>query len=407
MNENVLNKLKLPIILIFILLAISFLSVVPVLNMILLGAMLAYGIRPIASKIQTKTKYQSVSIIFAIVIVIIPIILVMVYMIFESIGLMSSFLNAGGFSLGTNSSEVGTIIVQNLPVNVQDMIQPHIGRINAGISQLFSLLLNYIFEFVKDVPNALIKIFILVCSIYYFTKDGDNIWDYVFAFIPDNQKTFFDNVFNDVGEVLKSIFYGHFLTAIIIGVMAAIGYYILGYPFILFIGVVTAFFQLLPVLGPWIVYWSLILYDVFITGNIPRAIITLLFGFVLSLSDMYIRPSLTSRYVDVHPLILLIGFLAGPLTLGLIGFILGPLILGITYAVIISVKKEIDLEKSKESGGVDSTESEPDSIDLEKSEENEGLTESEPGDIDLEKSGENDEGLTESELDDIDSVAND
>ena len=321
MNENVLNKLKLPIILIFILLAISFLSVVPVLNMILLGAMLAYGIRPIASKIQTKTKYQSVSIILAIVIVIIPIILVMVYMIFESIGLMSSFLKAGGFSLGTNSSEVGTIIVQNLPVNVQDMIQPHIGRINAGISQIFSLLLNYIFEFVKDVPNALIKIFILVCSIYYF---------------------------NDVGEVLKSIFYGHFLTAIIIGVMAAIGYYILGYPFILFIGVVTAFFQLLPVLGPWIVYWSLILYDVFITGNIPRAIITLLFGFVLSLSDMYIRPALTSRYVDVHPLILLIGFLAGPLTLGLIGFILGPLILGITYAVIISVKKEIDLEKSKE-----------------------------------------------------------
>ena len=56
---------------------------------------------------------------------------------------------------------------------------------------------------------------------------------------------------------------------------------------------------------------------------------------------------------------------------------------------------------------MDSTESEPDSIDLEKSGENEGLTESEPGDIDLEKSGENDDGLTESELDDIDSVAND
>ena len=36
------------------------------------------------------------------------------------------------------------------------------------------------------------------------------------------------------------------------------------------------------------------------------------------------------------------------MTLGIIGFILGPLILGITYAVIISVKKEIDLEKSKE-----------------------------------------------------------
>ena len=76
--------------------------------------------------------------------------------------------------------------------------------------------------------------------------------------------------------------------------------------------------------------------------------------------------------------------------------------------MIISVKKEIDLEKSKESSGVDSTESEPGDIDLEKSGENDdGLTESEPGDIDLEKSGENDDGLTESEPGDIDSVAND
>ena len=358
MNENVLNKLKLPLIIIIVLLAISFLSVLPVLNMILLGAMLAYGIRPIASKIQTKAKYQSVSIILATLLVIIPIILVLAYMLFESIGLMSSFLTAGGFSLDVDSSQVGNIIIQNMPVDVQNMIQPHIGRINEGISQLLSLLLDYILEFIKDLPNALIQIFILICSIYYFAKDGDNIWDYVFAFIPDDQKTFFDNVFNDVGEVLKSIFYGHFLTAIIIGAMAAIGYYILGYPFVFFIGVVTAFFQLLPVLGPWIVYWTLVIYDVFVTGNIPRAIVTLLFGFVLSMSDMYIRPALTSRYVDVHPLILLIGFLAGPLALGLIGFILGPLILGVTYAVIVSVKKQIDLEKAKEN--VVSTESESD-----------------------------------------------
>lgn len=348
MNENVLNKLKLPILLVIVLLAVSFVSILPVLNMVLLGAMLAYGIRPIASKIQTKARYQSLSIILAIVLVIIPIILVIIYMLFETMGLMSSFLSAGGFSLGTDSSQVGTIIVQNLPVNVQDLIQPHIGRINTEISHIFSFLIDYIIEFAKDLPDLLIKLFVLICSIYYFTKDGDKVWDYIFAFIPDDQKNFFDNVFNDVGEVLKSIFYGHFLTAIIIGIMAAIGYYILGYPFILFMGVATAFFQLLPVLGPWIIYWALILYDVFITGNIPRAIITLLFGFVLSLSDMYIRPALASRYVDVHPLILLIGFLAGPLALGIIGFILGPLILGITYAVITSVKKEIDLEKSKE-----------------------------------------------------------
>ncbi len=339
MNKDIFNKLKFPLLIIVILLVVSFLAMWPVLNMVILGAMLAYGIRPIANKVQSKVKYQSLSIILAIILVIIPLILVLVYMLFETLGLASSFINAGGFSLDMNSTQAGTLIIQNLPLDFQEMVLPYVGQINSQISSLMSLFMDYIIKFLKDIPNALLQIFVLICSIYYFTKDGDKIWDYVFAFIPDYQKTFFDNVFHDVGEVLKSIFYGHFLTAIIIGIMAAVGYYILGYPFILFIGVVTAVFQLLPILGPWIVYWALILYDVFITGNIPRAIMTLLWGFVLSLSDMYIRPALTSRYVDVHPLILLIGFLAGPLTLGLIGFILGPLILGVTYAVIKAVKE--------------------------------------------------------------------
>ena len=76
------------------------------------------------------------------------------------------------------------------------------------------------------------------------------------------------------------------------------------------------------------------------TGNYTRMIIVLLFGFVLSVSDVYIRPALTSRYVDVHPLILLIGFLAGPLVFGIVGLILGPFFLGVTYAILKTYKEE-------------------------------------------------------------------
>ena len=60
---------------------------------------------------------------------------------------------------------------------------------------------------------------------------------------------------------------------------------------------------------------------------------------------MYIRPALSSHYADINPLILLIGFLAGPLVYGIVGFILGPLILGITYAVLDNFR--IELNKSK------------------------------------------------------------
>ena len=57
---------------------------------------------------------------------------------------------------------------------------------------------------------------------------------------------------------------------------------------------------------------------------------------------MYIRPAISGRYADIHPLILLLGFVSGPLIMGIVGFILGPLILGVAFAVIKTYKEEKD-----------------------------------------------------------------
>jgi predicted PurR-regulated permease PerM len=179
----------------------------------------------------------------------------------------------------------------------------------------------------------------LVCSVFYFVRDGDKCLNFVRDFVPDDSKDFFDNTVESVKDVLRSIFYGHFLTSVIIGIFGAIGYSLLGYPYGIFLGVLTGILQLIPVFGPWPIYWALFFMDIF-AGNYPRAIVVLLFGFFLSTIDMYIRPALSSHYAEIHPLILLIGFLSGPLVYGIVGFIVGPLILGITYTVLDNYRKE-------------------------------------------------------------------
>lgn len=45
---------------------------------------------------------------------------------------------------------------------------------------------------------------------------------------------------------------------------------------------------------------------------------------------MYIRPALSSKYADIHPLTFIYRILIRPLVFGIVGFILGPLFLGIT-----------------------------------------------------------------------------
>lgn len=66
----------------------------PVLNMILLGAIFAYGLRPIANRLQSKIKFTSISTIIAVLLVLIPLILLLVYIVFIISGFAINFFNS-------------------------------------------------------------------------------------------------------------------------------------------------------------------------------------------------------------------------------------------------------------------------------------------------------------------------
>ena len=70
-----------PVLLIIFLLVVSLMIIFPVLNMIILGAILAYGVKPVADKIQSKLKYSSVSILLAMIVVLIPLIVLIAYIV--------------------------------------------------------------------------------------------------------------------------------------------------------------------------------------------------------------------------------------------------------------------------------------------------------------------------------------
>jgi predicted PurR-regulated permease PerM len=304
----------------------------PVLNMIILGALLAYLVRPIANKIQSKLKYSSVSIILAMIVVLIPLILLIAYICFEISTFITSML-ASNYYFDIDS------IIAMLPIDMTSVNS----SVNSSITEVAKYILNYTVKFLSKFVNITLDLFILVCSVFYFVRDGDKCLSFIRDFVPEESKEFFDNTLESVKDVLRSIFYGHFLTSVIIGIFGAIGYSLLGYPYGIFLGVITGILQLIPIFGPWPIYWALFFMDI-LAGNYPRAAVVLLFGFFLSTVDMYIRPALSSHYADIHPLILLIGFLTGPLVYGIVGFIVGPLILGITYTVLDSYRKEYLVE---------------------------------------------------------------
>ena len=347
--KEYIDKLSIPILIIVILLILSFFTILPIWDMVLLGAIFGYAIRPISRRFQTKLKYPSVSIILAIIIIVIPILLLCGYLIYEIIDIAQLFMGSGSTGVaGFNLNQTVNNILVNVPAQYQSSIQSYTGYIPNIINEVYSWVLDYCIDIVKSTPVLLIQIFTVMFSTYYFARDWDKLVEYVRAFIPKRYTSFSNKMFFEIENVTKSIFYGHFVTAFIIGVVAGIGFGILGYPFVILLAVVTCICQIIPVIGPWPVYWALVIIDL-INGNFPRAIVTLFFGFGLSICDVYIRPALAGKYADIPAMILLLGFMAGPLVFGLMGFVVGPLILGITYAVIKAYKEEIIENKDENS----------------------------------------------------------
>ncbi|WP_405293105.1 AI-2E family transporter [Methanobrevibacter sp.] len=340
MGKNIKEHLTPPVLIIIFLLAVSLMFIFPVLNMIVLGAILAYGVRPVALKIQSKLKYSSISILLAIFVILVPIIILVAYIAIELSGMLSGVVASNSYS-DINSALAS--VSSYLPWKFD--IASISATISSSIHEVSSYVLNYLVKFLSSLMNIFLDLFILICSVFYFARDGDKCLEFVRSFVPSDSIGFFDSTVESVKDVLRSIFYGHFLTSVIIGIFAAVGYSLLGYPYGIFLGVITGILQLIPVFGPWPIYWILFFLDI-MSGNYPRAVVVLLFGFFLSTIDMYIRPALSSHYADIHPLILLIGFLSGPLVYGIVGFIVGPLILGITYVVLDNFRREYLLEDS-------------------------------------------------------------
>ena len=169
MAVDIKEYLSLPVLLVIFLLILSLMFVFPVLKMIILGAILAYGIRPIALKIQSKLKYSSVSILLAMVIVLIPLLLLVGYITYELSSLISSMLASSSY-MEFNSAL--SQLVTYLPVNGDPTsISTYL---NNSFESISSFLLNYSATALSKFANITLDLFILVCSIFYFVRDGDS-----------------------------------------------------------------------------------------------------------------------------------------------------------------------------------------------------------------------------------------
>jgi predicted PurR-regulated permease PerM len=320
-----------PLIIILTLFSLGIL--IPILSVVIFGAILAYYIRPIARKVRPYVKYNTLSVFVGMIIIAVPIILLLYFTFTQFVSIAGTFFGslqqAATGNSTMNMTQINNI-VQNLdiPSNVSQSVAD---IIKSGITQFISYLASSAIALVSSIPALAAQVLILVFATFYFARDGDKLMAYMADIIPDKDKNFYQQVLSNADNILESIIVGNIIPAIILGVLSGILYYFLGYPYVILLAIISGIAMFIPIIGPWIVYGVIGIFSILV-GNTLQGVLVILFGWIIETStDFYIRPKISVQYSEVHPLVFLLGFIYGAVTMGIPGLFIGPLILGITY----------------------------------------------------------------------------
>lgn len=185
----------------------------------------------------------------------------------------------------------------------------------------------------RMVGNGVFQIILSLLIAFFFYRDGHAMAARFSAIIDRVGGDEGRNLLGTAQATVRSVVYGILGTALVQGVLAALGFFIAGVPGAAFLGFITFLVSPIPG-GPLLValggaFW------LFRESSINWAIFIAIWGLIVSSLDNVVRPFLISRGGGTTPLILvMLGVFGGAAALGLIGLFIGPTLLAVGYGLL-------------------------------------------------------------------------
>jgi predicted PurR-regulated permease PerM len=176
--------------------------------------------------------------------------------------------------------------------------------------------------------NTLATIFFMYFILYFMLVNSRYIEDAVYEYIPLKEENV-SKLGREVDAMVVSNAIGIPLIAFVQGVIALIGYLIIGVKEPFFWFGVTCIAAMLPVVGAALAYVPLAIIA-FANDKTGQGIFLLIYGFgVIGTIDNVLRFTLLKRLANVHPLTTVFGVIIGLNLFGFIGLIFGPLLISL------------------------------------------------------------------------------
>jgi len=284
------------------------------------GILLSYIFYPLYLKLKIVVRNKNLaSLLTAILVVIlitIPLMFAANALINESI---TFFKQVKTLDLSEIQAKIPESIGRNIDLNEQ--VVTVLNRFSLSLARGTS-------DFLVTLPKKILDIFVVLFIMFYMFIEGNDLTKKIKRHIP-LKESHRKHLANKFSGVIYASLYGLVVTAIVQGVVGAIGLWIFDVSSPILWGVVMIILSMLPFVGAAFVWFPAVVYK-FIIGDVFNGVGLLLYGlFIISTIDNIIRPKIVGSKGKIHPILVLLGVLGGLEVFGLLGIIIGPLILAI------------------------------------------------------------------------------
>src|SRR3989441_408698 len=222
--------------------------------------------------------------------------------------------------------------------------QLELGGIDIGprIAELGAKIVGWLgssaFGLIGTATRLALNLTISLFGLFYLLLQPGATWEAVRPYIPFSAKNT-EKLRQRFRDVTTSTIIGTGLTAAAQGAILGLAFWIVGLPNALFWGVVTMVFGILPIVGSGLVWVPAAIALLVASRPGPAAIITLVGAFVGNV-DYILRPMVFRRWANIHPLVTLVGALAGVPFFGILGLLIGPLALSYFFELVKMYREE-------------------------------------------------------------------
>lgn len=220
---------------------------------------------------------------------------------------------------------------------IENNLSSSITKISTALTQIISATGSGIFNFIATIPYLIMVILFTLLSTYFFNKDLTSAKNIFLKNIPSSRTDKLSHVYHESKKMLGNYLLSYMLIILLTFIETIIGFSILHVKYTVILSVLSAIFDILPILGIGSIYVPVAIIYI-ISHNYFTGVGILVLYALVSIIRQIVEPKLVSSSLGIHPVPILAALFIGLKANGISG-----MVFCVFLVVFYTVLKKVNL----------------------------------------------------------------